>query len=94
MYIKTCSRFHSIQYGHSSELQYRGFIVFKQWRSRLPQDSVFRKPLVFEITVILILKLVLLVVLWHLVFKPLKPQEKPDINQQILPSTLGETQYD
>ncbi len=48
-----------------------------------PEDSIFRKPLVLEITVVLIIKIILLVVLWHVGFKPLKPSAPPDIHTKM-----------
>jgi hypothetical protein len=58
--------------------------VLTRWRHSFAEDSIFRKPLVLEISVVLITKILLLIVLWHLAFKPLKPAEAPDINKQLL----------
>ncbi len=54
--------------------------MLKRLRERLPSDSIFRKPLVFDISFVLVIKLVLITVLWHLAFKPLKPAVTPDIH--------------
>lgn len=54
--------------------------MLKRLREQLPADSLFRKPLVFEISLVLIIKLILITVLWHVAFKPLKPVVTPDIH--------------
>ena len=62
--------------------------MLKRLRERLPQDSMFRKPLVFDISVVLVVKLVLITVLWHFAFKPLKPAVTPDVHLKMgLPSS-------
>lgn len=61
--------------------------MLERWRERLPDDSIFRKPLVFEIALVLILKIILLIVLWQFAFKPLKPSIPPSIDEQLLSST-------
>lgn len=69
--------------------------MLKRWLDRLPDDSIFRKPLVFEITLVLLVKIILLIVLWQIAFKPLKPATPPSIDTQLLPSTLTkESTYD
>lgn len=54
--------------------------MLKRLRERLPQDSIFRKPLVLDISLVLVIKLVLITVLWQVAFKPLKPAVSPDIH--------------
>ncbi len=54
--------------------------MLKRLRERLPQDSLLRKPLVFEVSLVLVAKLVLITVLWHITFKPIKPIITPDIH--------------
>lgn len=54
--------------------------MLKRLREYLPNDSIFSKPLVFDISVVLVIKLVLITVLWQLAFKPLKPAVTPDIH--------------
>jgi hypothetical protein len=54
--------------------------MLKRLRERLPQDSIFRKPLVLDISLVLVIKLVLITVLWQVAFKPLKPAVTPDIH--------------
>lgn len=62
--------------------------MLKRLRERIPQDSIFRKPLVFDISVVLVVKLVLITVLWHVAFKPLKPAVAPDVHLKMgLPSS-------
>jgi hypothetical protein len=64
-------------------------------RQKFPEDSIFRKPLVFEITLVLIIKILLLIVLWHLAFKPIKPSVTPDIHQQMgLPHDTKDTHHE
>lgn len=66
--------------------------MLKRLRERLPQDSMFRKPLVFDISVVLVVKLVLITVLWHVAFKPLKPAVTPDVHLKMgLPSSSSAT---
>lgn len=63
--------------------------MLKRLREHLPQDSLFRKPLVFEISLVLVAKLVLITVLWHVAFKPLKPAVAPDVHLKMgLPNNL------
>jgi hypothetical protein len=65
--------------------------MLKRLRERLPPDSIFRKPLVFDISAVLVIKLVLITVLWHLAFKPLKPAVNPDIHLKMsLPSAQSD----
>jgi hypothetical protein len=45
-----------------------------------PEDSIFRKPLVLDITLVLVIKMILLIILWQVAFKPLKPSAPPDIH--------------
>lgn len=58
--------------------------MFRRWQAQLPEGSLFRKPLVCEITLVLIIKLILLTALWFGVFKPLVPSAPPDITNQLL----------
>jgi hypothetical protein len=63
--------------------------MFKRLRECLPQDSIFRKPLVFDISIVLLIKLLLITVLWHVAFKPLKPVVAPDVHLKMgLPTSL------
>jgi hypothetical protein len=63
--------------------------MLSDWRDRLPDDSLFKKPLVLEIVIVLCIKLVLLFLLWWFAFKPLKSPHLPNIQQQLgLTSTL------
>ncbi|MDP5133341.1 MAG: hypothetical protein NWQ54_20870 [Paraglaciecola sp.] len=73
--------------------------MFKRWRNVFPEDSIFRIPLVCEISVVVVLKIILLIVLWHVAFKPLKPTEAPDMTTQLIskPTSIThtkETQHD
>lgn len=65
-------------------------------RSMFPDGSIFRRPLVFEIALILVIKILLLTALWQLAFKPLKPATPPDMKYQLgLPNTLpNEAKHD
>lgn len=54
--------------------------MLKRLRERLPQDSIFRKPLVFDISVVLVIKLLLITLLWQVAFKPLKPPVALDVH--------------
>jgi hypothetical protein len=66
--------------------------MLKRLRERLPQDSIFRKPLVFDISVVMVIKLLLITVLWHVAFKPLKPAVAPDVHLKMgLPSSSSVT---
>ena len=66
--------------------------MLKRLRERLPQDSIFRKPLVFDISVVMVIKLLLITVLWHVAFKPLKPAVAPDVRLKMgLPSSSSAT---
>lgn len=58
-------------------------MIFTRLRERLPQDSVFRIPLVFHLSWVLLLKLVLLTLLWQLAFKPLLAHQQPQVDQQL-----------
>lgn len=60
--------------------------MFRRWQAQLPEESVFRKPLVCEITLVLIVKVILLAALWHVAFKPLKPAAPPDMATQLIHS--------
>lgn len=62
--------------------------MLDRWRKQLPQDSIFRNPLVFEIAIVLILKIILLVLIWQIAFKPLKPTTPPNIDTQLLSSSV------
>lgn len=69
--------------------------MFDSLRQKLPADSIFRKPLVFEITLVLIVKILLLIVLWQLAFKPIKPSVVPDIHHQMgLPLDTKDTHHE
>jgi hypothetical protein len=69
--------------------------MFDSLRQKLPEESIFRKPLVFEITLVLIIKILLLILLWHLAFKPIKPSVTPDIHQQMgLPQDTKDTHHE
>lgn len=63
--------------------------LLDQWRAQLPSDSIFRQPLVFEIVLVLILKVILLLLLWQFAFKPLLAAQAPNMSQQILSSPLA-----
>jgi hypothetical protein len=67
--------------------------MFDCWRQRLAEDSIFRKPLVCEITLVLVVKMVLLAALWLFVFKPLKPAGPANINMHLLPIALAKDIY-
>lgn len=54
--------------------------MFDRLRGHLPPESMFRKPLVFEISLVLFIKLLLITLLWHTAFKPLQPAIPPDIH--------------
>jgi hypothetical protein len=69
--------------------------MLDRWREQIPDESIFRKPLVFEISLVLVVKFILLLVLWLIAFKPLKPATPPDINTQLLPShSIKESNHD
>jgi len=52
-------------------------------RELLPESSIFRIPLVFHLTWVLVLKLVLLSLLWLLGFKPLLDTQPIPLEQQL-----------
>ena len=56
----------------------------KQLRLLFPVDSIFRQPLVFELSLVLVLKVFLLMLLWQLAFKPVKVSPQPNIELQML----------
>ena len=58
-------------------------MIFASLRERLPQDSVFRIPLVFHLSWVLALKLALLLLLWQLAFKPLLAQRQAPVAEQL-----------
>ena len=62
--------------------------MLNRWRKKISEDSIFRNPLVVDITLVLILKIILLAVLWQIAFKPLKNAEPVDINTKLLSTTL------
>lgn len=69
--------------------------MLNRWRKKIPEDSIFRNPLVLDITFVLVLKFILLAILWQLAFKPLMQAAPPDINIQLLPSiTTKESHHD
>ncbi len=58
-------------------------MIFSRLRECLPEDSVFRIPLVFHLSWVLALKLALLLLLWQLAFKPLLGQPQAPVTQQL-----------
>ncbi len=63
--------------------------MLSNWRSKIPEDSFLKKPLVLEIAIVLCIKLILLFLLWWFAFKPLKTHQAPNMQQQLgVPSTL------
>ena len=62
-------------------------MLLKKLRLALPQESIFHNPLVFELTLVLLLKAILLVLLWQFAFKPTLPNDQPDVAQQMGIST-------
>ena len=56
----------------------------QQLRILLPVDSIFRQPLVFELTLVLVLKILLLIMLWQFAFKPVSISPQPTIELQLL----------
>ena len=62
--------------------------MLNRWLKKFPEDSILRNPLVVDITLVLILKIILLAVLWQIAFKPLKNTAPLDIDTQLLSTTL------
>jgi len=68
--------------------------MLNRWRRKIPEDSIFHNPLVVDITVVLVLKVILLALLWQITFKPLKKTAPLDVNKQFLSTTLAKESHD
>ncbi len=66
-------------------------MILARLRESLPADSLFRIPLVFHLTWVLVLKLTLLVLLWQLAFKPLlvEPQAPVEVRLGVALATTS-----